>query len=567
MRQRVEGDVLAVRAIGGLHVVTLAWDFLQGQDAKREGLLGFAVERSELNDGAVIERYFLRGIKRFKFKDEGLAPGTPMPTSEHPIQSFQWGDYTAKPDTTYRYKVVPVYGKAMLIELDEASATTVEIATEAERGRAGDDGQAAHDIYFNRGVAGSQAYARKFGRTQPNEAKPDSDQMKWLSRGLFEALTGFIGRASGPDASDYRLRAMLYEFHYLPVGKAFHAARKAGADVAIRYEAQSYKDDNEAMIVKAGIKGICKPQKSRAGIRHNKFIVLIHKDEPVAVWTGSTNISAGGIFGHSNVGHSIWDKGIAQRYMDYWERLAGPDVTREPLVKANLEVEPTPPHDSAPPADRMLTLFSPRDDKGTLETLHWYADLMGSAQRILCMTFAFNLDEVFREVLLRADNTLRYAVFDKELATDVENQIDHIKNTVIAAGAKLEKGDMENFLGESLTGFNRNLYIHDKFMLVDPLGDDPVVATGSANFSGASQSANDENMVVIRGSTRVGDIYFGEFMRIFDHLYSRYIVAKIKKAGTNDPNAGFLKEDSKDWVPQHFTKGRKDLRRRYFMGE
>ena len=28
-----------------------------------------------------------------------------------------------------------------------------------------------------------------------------------------------------------------------------------------------------------------------------------------------------------------------------------------------------------------------------IETLHWYADLMGSAQRIMCMTFAFNLDD------------------------------------------------------------------------------------------------------------------------------------------------------------------------------
>ncbi len=567
MRQLVKGDVLAVRTIGGLHVVTIAWDFLEGQDAKREGLLGFAIERSELKQGAVTERYFLRGIKRFKFKDEGLAPGTPVPTSEHPIQSFQWGDYTAKPDTTYRYKVVPVYGEPKLVELDEASATTVEIATEAEQGRAGDDGQTTHDIYFNRGVAGSQAYARKFGKNKPDETEPDSNQMKWLSRGLFEALIRFIGRASGHDASDFKLRAMLYEFHYLPVGKAFQAARKAGADVAIRYEAQSYKDDNEEMIVKAGIKGICKPQKSRAGIRHNKFIVLIHKDEPVAVWTGSTNISAGGIFGHSNVGHAIWDKSMAKRYLDYWERLAEPEVTRGPLVEANLEAEPTPPHNSAPPADRMLTLFSPRDDKETLETLHWYADLMGSAQRILCMTFAFNLDDVFREVLVRADETLRYAVFDKNLEADAEEQIDQVKNTVIAAGAKLAKGDMENFLGESLTGFNRNLYIHDKFMLVDPLGDDPIVATGSANFSGASQSANDENMVVIRGNTRVADIYFGEFMRIFDHLYSRYIVGKMKNAGTNDPDAGFLKEDAKEWVPQHFKKGRKELRRRYFMGE
>src|SRR3984893_18239316 len=125
MRQLQLGQVLNVRAIGGLHVVTLAWDFAAGQESKREGLLGFAIERSELKNGNVIERYYLRGIKRFKFKDEGLPPGTPMPTSEHPIQSFQWGDYTANPATTYRFKVVPVYGRPKRLELDENSATTV----------------------------------------------------------------------------------------------------------------------------------------------------------------------------------------------------------------------------------------------------------------------------------------------------------------------------------------------------------------------------------------------------------------------------------------------------------
>jgi hypothetical protein len=108
--------------------------------------------------------------------------------------------------------------------------------------------------------------------------------------------------------------------------------------VAIRYEAQAYQEDNEAMISKAGIRGICRPQKSRTGgIRHNKFLVLIHRGEPVAVWTGSINISAGGVFGHSNVGHVIWDKSVALMFLDYWERLADPDVTRRPLVQANLK--------------------------------------------------------------------------------------------------------------------------------------------------------------------------------------------------------------------------------------
>jgi hypothetical protein len=72
-------------------------------------------------------------------------------------------------------------------------------------------------------------------------------------------------------------------------------------------------------------------------------------------------------------------------------------------------------------------------------------------------------------------------------------------------------------------------------------------------------------MLVIRDNKRVADIYFGEFMRIFDHLYSRYIVKKMKEAGTSDPNAGFLKEDWQLWVPQNFKDGPKQLRRKFFM--
>jgi phosphatidylserine/phosphatidylglycerophosphate/cardiolipin synthase-like enzyme len=564
MRKLQQGAVLNVRAIAGSYVVTLAWDFAEGQDQKREGLLGFAIERSELKQGAVVERYFLRGIKRFKFKDEGLAPGTPMPTSEHPIQSFQWGDYTPKPGVTYRFKVTPVYGKPKLLELDDASSTTVEVTTETEDQGAG-HGATGHNIYFNRGVAGSQAFARKFGKTELEEDNPEQDAMVWLSRGLFEALTGFIGRAAGNDAADYKLRAMLYEFHYLPVGQAFKKAADAGADVDIRYEAQSYKDVNQAMIRKAKIKDLCAPQKSRGGIRHNKFIVLIHKNKPVAVWTGSTNISSGGIFGHSNVGHEIWDEAIAQRFVDFWERLAAPDVKPANLKAENLEVEPTPEPKSLPPKDRILTLYCPRDDKGDELTLQWYADLIGGAKRIACVSFAFNLDQDFHDVLVQGDKTLRYAVFDKNPGKDFEDEIVRIRNTVIAPGAILKKGDMENFLGEQLTGFNKNLYIHDKFILIDPLGKDPIVVTGTANFSKPSQYQNDENMLAIRGNTRVADIYFGEFMRVFDHLYSRYIVKKLKGEGKQNPDAGFLKEDWRQWVPQNFKDGPKQMRRKYFM--
>ena len=189
---------------------------------------------------------------------------------------------------------------------------------------------------------------------------PRSKEMKWLSRGLFEALVRFIGLAGDGMA----LRAALYEFHYQPVANAFAKAIEAGADVKIVYDAESdYKIENEATIKTARLDDYDAviPRTVTEGIRHNKFIVLLDEEaRPVAVWTGSTNISAGGIFGHSNVGHVVWDEGVAKKYLDYWQRLA------DNLTATKLRA-PNGPQRRRPPASRprspSLALFSARDDK------------------------------------------------------------------------------------------------------------------------------------------------------------------------------------------------------------
>src|SRR5262249_21242448 len=110
MRTTARSDVLRARAIAGTYVVVLAWDFQPGQEDKHKGLMGFAIERRELKNGQEVERYWMRSIKRFREKDRGLPPGTPVSTAAHPIQSFQWADYTALANHTYRYRIVPTYG-------------------------------------------------------------------------------------------------------------------------------------------------------------------------------------------------------------------------------------------------------------------------------------------------------------------------------------------------------------------------------------------------------------------------------------------------------------------------
>lgn len=570
MRARNPGNSLSIRAISGNHVVLLAWDLKRGSFDTRD-LLGFAIERTEFDSPErkkVVEHYFLRGIKRFRNKDKGLPPGTPVPTSEHPIQSFQWGDYTVKPERAYTYRLFPAMGTPKNLKLRDDLAVSVDIEAEPLYG-------SVHSVFFNRGVAGSQAYAREFPNPRPDTNDPLSPQMKWLSRGLYEALTEFVGRAKD---RNYGLRGALYEFHYAPAGRAFKAALERKVDVKILYDEPNYGGPNKKMINACGLSDVCAPRNSGGAQKHNKFIILLEHGKPTEVWTGSTNVSDGGIFGHSNVGHIVRDSNVARAYLDYWTALCNPKnpssdgskpfarMRTDPGRSGLTEQDNSSTPDANPRKGSITEFFSPRN----AETLQWYADRMAEANQIVCFMVAFTLAKDFLPFLEKDSNVLRYVLADKKLKQG--DLITRDKDVVYAAGAKFAKDELPDFLAEKLTGLNRNYYLHDKFMLIDPLSDDPTTITGSANFSAASQSRNDENMLVIRGDKRVADIYFGEFMRIFDHLYARYLAKKIseepKKATATTArkgSGGYLWPDSR-WVAANFGDGPKSRRRQYFHG-
>ncbi|MEN3331633.1 MAG: hypothetical protein V7641_998 [Blastocatellia bacterium] len=109
-------------------------------------------------------------------------------------------------------------------------------------------------------------------------------------------------------------------------------------------------------------------------------------------------------------------------------------------------------------------------------------------------------------------------------------------------------------------------FIHTKFLLIDPLSDDPLVCSGSANFSSNSLLQNDENMLLVRGDTRVADIYLTEFDRIFRHFYFRDVANEIAARGKNAEGA-FLSETSA-WTDSYFKPGAfKTLRRGMFFAD
>lgn len=562
MRVSNSGNFLRARAIAGTHVVVLAWDFVApapdlGSFSGANNLLGFAVHRKMLGkNNKVLTSYYLRGMKRFEDKDKGLAPGSLVPTDEHPVQSFQWGDYTAQAGCKYEYTVEPVFGEPKNLRVDSGKGVSVQITCEPTKAPGT---KSRHDVHFNRGVIGSQAYTREFGNEEPDADEPTSAPMAWLSRGLYESLLDFIAEGGKEGMG---LRAAFYEFHYLPVALALADAAKHG-DVQIVYDAESgYKTENLAVIKKAKLTAHATGRTVTEGIRHNKFMVLMKDGQPVSVWTGSTNISPGGIFGHSNVGHVVHDKAIAKKFLAYWERLHG-NLTPGKMRAPNREETPLP---DLPLERGVSVLFSPRESDSTPQddkTLQWYANLASQAQEIVCFTAAFDMAAEFQAVFREKNNVVRYIVKDDDLKA-TEN-IGTDGDVIFAAGGYLGDGALANFLAERGNPLNSNDYIHTKYMLVDPLSEEPVVVTGSANFSASSQTKNDENMLVIKGDRRVADIYFGEFMRLFDHHYARYLARKY--AGKKGKKGGYLKTNAAEWLSSHFAAdGYKLKRRRYFVG-
>jgi len=108
-------------------------------------------------------------------------------------------------------------------------------------------------------------------------------------------------------------------------------------------------------------------------------------------------------------------------------------------------------------------------------------------------------------------------------------------------------------------------FVHTKYMLIDPLTDDPKIFTGSANFSPNSLTSNDENMILIRGDNDVADVYLTEFMRLLNHFYFRQVANQMANDGTDDPNVAHLVDDD-SWVAGHFRADNYRSKRRELFG-
>ncbi|MES2096779.1 MAG: phospholipase D-like domain-containing protein [Pseudomonadota bacterium] len=546
--------------IAGTRAVFLAIDV---EPEARAGLLGFAIGRVAANGDCD----WLEGSKVFPTVVPHPAPKDKFPTDRHPIQSLIWSDFEALPGKAVKYRVQPMYGSPTAPQL--RAGVEVEARTE-------DPTQGTHGIYFNRGAIASQAFSEHFQNKPPkDEDDPSDPEVVWLARGTLKAALDYIGRAQAGD----ELRVAAYEFTYVPILLALKAAAARGVHVGIVHEAGTETNPKTKAKVltsasKTAAKAISKlgldkqanltliDRTKRANIPHNKFIVWISGGKAREVLAGSANFTSSGFIGQTNVVHIVRDEGVAQEYLDYWEQLAL-DPTSPELAKWTTAHTPPDQLDARTASPGITTFFSPRENDDMLD---WYATRIRGAADTVMFTAAFGVNKTLADEFGVPRPFVRFILLEDEpdaklnAAMAKDPNVSAAYGSILADYAKGKKAFPatsldEWFLKEELfrkQGFV--FFIHTKFLLIDPLGEDPMVFTGSANFSTNSLTENDENMLLIRGDTSVADIYLSEFDRIFRHFQAREKINKTAEQGGSLTDAKFLREDE-SWLDDYVKAG------------
>jgi phosphatidylserine/phosphatidylglycerophosphate/cardiolipin synthase-like enzyme len=209
--------------------------------------------------------------------------------------------------------------------------------------------------------------------------------------------------------------------------------------------------------------------------------------------------------------------------------------------------------------------------------LAWYADQIAAATGTVMFTAAFGVNKLLAAQFGIDRPFVRFILLEDEPDKLLKAKMAQDRDVVAAYGsilgdyAKSKKAFPPSsldawFLKEELFRKQGHVFfIHTKFLLIDPLSDNPLVCTGSANFSTSSLEANDENMLLIRGDTAVADVYLTEFDRIFRHFYARQVIDRLAAEGKPLTEAKFL-DESDGWLGEYTQPGRlKTNRQRLFF--
>jgi hypothetical protein len=338
--------------------------------------------------------------------------------------------------------------------------------------------------YFNKSVDISVA------TTTPAISLPNS---------IDDTLIAYINRAK------QSIDVAIYNFNQTNISDitaALNNAYTSGVTVRLVYNSNT---SNAALtLLNPGINLIGSPNAPGYGIMHNKFVVIdayAPDANDAIVWTGSTNWTDGQINDDANNVLIIQDKSLAIAYTLEFNEMYGSTsaIPNQSVAKFGFDKSDNTPHEFVINGKRIECYFSPTDNVNgrIIETLNTAQSTCYFA--LLSFTrfdIASTIDALAQQIFLTA------GIIDDS-----------------AGSASTAYNIMSPIMGNKLQVYNHAIHtgvMHHKYAIVDEnaLNSDPLVLTGSHNWSSSATQRNDENTVVVHDAA-IANQYYQEFYKRF----------------------------------------------------
>jgi phosphatidylserine/phosphatidylglycerophosphate/cardiolipin synthase-like enzyme len=289
------------------------------------------------------------------------------------------------------------------------------------------------------------------------------------------------------DAAAVSIDAAIYDFNRVSIRDALIAAHGRGIQVRLVADDEAYENASYAPHFAAlETAGIPIVQDHRASLMHNKFFII----DGEIVWTGSTNLTDNGFtYNHNNslvvtstLLADIYTLEFEEMFVDGLFGTAKTDNTTHTLTV-----------DGVP----LAIYFSPSD-----AALGEVIEEVNTAADSIHFGIFFFTDDTLREALIarhQAGVTVS-GVWDLLGAANTFSE----DELLCLAGIPIK---IEDFGGK----------LHNKFMVIDAGGASPRVITGSMNWTGSGDGANDENTLIVHDA-EVALAYQTAFQEIYDAL-------------------------------------------------
>jgi phosphatidylserine/phosphatidylglycerophosphate/cardiolipin synthase-like enzyme len=463
---------------------------------------------------------------------QGPVQPTGISSDQSPIRRCIWTDHSVVAADNVSYRVTAMKGPLdgpFAVDATSVSDWTAPLIASGDAG-------GGLSAFFNRGTLMSQIVTRFVkGNVSPDSlrqflkdlATPGFQARLYLAGDALREILGFLRDA---DRRGNAIHAAIYEMNDRELVDALKPFGNRGHVLLGNGGATQPWVAQELTAAKLDVhhRDLSHTGASSPSV-HNKFVVEsdVAGKNPSRVLTGSTNWTTTGLCTQLNNVLIVEDAVIASRYFDQWSKLvAAKDDMPEPLKASN----------SRPTSDNNISVYyAASDNQAEFKPV---LDLIaGAKEGALFLMFMPGQSPLLSALLDRVQKNDIYVrgVVSSITPPKTGVGITKVGGEVVKSGAPpqsfhddvpLPSGISEKdkpsweeteFNVQEMLGAHMMAIVHSKAIVIDPFSDQCAVITGSHNFSASASARNDENLVIVRGNSKLAQAYALHINGVYDH--------------------------------------------------